>query len=252
MEHITLTTVATLGAAAGLGTLWVLRRPTQTIASHQTGLLYRKGQYAETLGPGVYRLWLATTDLKVYDTRETLHDVGSQEIPTKDGVSARFTVALRLRIADPLLIETKVVNWLSAVHSAAQLALRDGVAAATLAELLEDRKRLDADMNAALVPQLAAFGVELIEARVRDIAVSAELRNAFAARAKAAAEARAKLEHTRGETASLRAMANAGRLLESNKGLARLQALQTAQAAAEGAGNKLVVNLDASAPLTDE
>ena len=71
---------------------------------------YRKGQYAETLGPGVYRLWLATTDLKVYDTRETLHDVGSQEIPTKDGVSARFTVALRLRIADPLLIETKVVN----------------------------------------------------------------------------------------------------------------------------------------------
>ena len=49
------------------------------------------GKYVETLQPGLYAFWLNTAEAKVteVDLRESMADVGGQEIMTADKVTLR-------------------------------------------------------------------------------------------------------------------------------------------------------------------
>lgn len=241
------TTLTLLAASLGLGYLCVrlLRRSYQTVNAHEVGLLYRHGRFLNQVGPGLYFVDPLGGELKRIDTREQLHEVSGQEILTQDNVPVRLSLSLRLRVVDAQKRESAVANWQEAVHLSAQMALRDGLSALAFEDLVANRRALDEGLNARLKPLLSALGIEVIEARLRDFTVSSELRQAFGQVAKARAEAKARLEQTRGETANLRAMANAARLLHNTAGLAQLRWLQTAEACADKPGNQLVLKLDA-------
>jgi regulator of protease activity HflC (stomatin/prohibitin superfamily) len=68
--------------------------------------------------------------------------------------------------------------------------------------------------------------VELLGVDVRDVMVPTELKRAFAGIVAARREGEAALERARGETAALRSLANAGRMIEDNPGLLQLRILQ--------------------------
>ena len=67
-----------------------------------------------------------------------------------------------------------------------------------------------------------------------------EMKKAFAQVVKAQKEAQAALERARGETAALRSLANAARIMDDNPNLLQLRALQ---ALADSSGNTLVLGL---------
>ena len=69
-----------------------------------------------------------------------------------------------------------------------------------------------------------------------------ELKRAFADVLKAKQEGQAALERARGESASLRNLANAARVLEGNPALMNLRLMQSLSAA-QNAGNTLVVGM---------
>ncbi|CQD10241.1 hypothetical protein BN970_02011 [Mycolicibacterium conceptionense] len=66
----------------------------------------------------------------------------------------------------------------------------------------------------------------MIEAFVKDVIVPAEIRAAAMQLVTAKATGAAKLEAARAETAALRALANAGKLLDAHPALAQLQLVQ--------------------------
>ena len=70
-----------------------------------------------------------------------------------------------------------------------------------------------------------------------------ELRKIFSEVVKAQKEGQAALERARGETASLRNLANAARMIEGSPGLMNLRVLQTIANAAGGAGNTFVMGV---------
>jgi hypothetical protein len=74
--------------------------------------------------------------------------------------------------------------------------------------------------------RLAHIGIELLSVEARDLMVSGEIKRAFAGVVTARKEGEAALERARGETASLRNLANAGRMVEDNPGLLQLRMLQ--------------------------
>ncbi len=74
-----------------------------------------------------------------------------------------------------------------------------------------------------------------------------DLRKAFAETLKARQEAQAALERARGETAALRNLANAAKMVESNPALLDLCVLQTM---ASTSGNTYVVGAAGAAGLT--
>ena len=97
-----------------------------------------------------------------------------------------------------------------------------------------------------IAPQAEAIGVQVHAVEVRDVMLPGELRKAFSEVLKAKQEGQAALERARGESAALRNLANAARLIEGQPALATLRFLQTLEAS--NAGQTFVMN-DLSALL---
>ena len=93
----------------------------------------------------------------------------------------------------------------------------------------------------------AELGLKLKVADVKDIMFPGEMKKAFAQVVKAQKEGQAALERARGETAALRNLANAAKMIEDNPNLLQLRALQSL---ADSGGNTLVLGLPGnSVPL---
>lgn len=63
-----------------------------TVQRDRVGVLFIDGRYVETLSPGEYAFWKGPAEAKVaeVDLRETMVDVGGQEIMTADKVTLRL------------------------------------------------------------------------------------------------------------------------------------------------------------------
>lgn len=78
-----------------------------------------------------------------------------------------------------------------------------------------------------VVGEAQAVGITVHAADVRDITFPPEIRRVFAEVVRARQEGLAALERARGETAALRSLANAARLMDDNPALLSLRVLQT-------------------------
>ena len=92
--------------------------------------------------------------------------------------------------------------------------------------LLTQRVAIATQLRDLVAPLAEAVGVKIHAAEVRDVMLPGELRKAFSETLKAKQEGQAALERARGESAALRNLANAARLIESQPALATLRFLQ--------------------------
>ena len=97
-------------------------------------------------------------------------------------------------------------------------------------------------------PEGAKIGINVLAVEVKDVMLPADLKRAFADVLKAKQEGQAALERARGESAALRNLANAARVLEGNPALMNLRLMQSLSAA-QNAGNTLVVGVPNFVPL---
>jgi len=212
------------------------------VYDYQRAVLYRRGRRVRTLGAGVYWLVRGVSSATVLDVRSRVAVVAGQEILTADSVPLRVSVTLRYRIVRPEQTIEVTASINDTLHAETQLALRDLVGAIPVEEIMPQRQRLTEGLQAAMAPRLAALGLELEEAGVRDVTFPGPLKQLFAQVVEARQAAQAALEKARGETAVLRHLANTARLLESNPVLITLRTLD---AAAQGRGT-IVVGMPAA------
>src|SRR5205085_8276047 len=85
-------------------------------------------------------------------------------------------------------------------------------------------------------------GLSVLALEIKDAMLPNDLKRAFSEVLKAKQEGQAALERARGESAALRSLANAARVLEGNPALMNLRLMQSLSAA-QGAGNTLVVGV---------
>lgn len=191
---------------------------------------YERGRLAEVLEPGRHRRRGRGPFVRL-DVRPRTVTLGGQEVLTADGVGVRASLALVVRIEDPVTYLRSSAQPEHAFYVAVQLALRAAVAGTAAEDLLASRAALDAAVTAGAEAAAATYGLAVESAGVRDLAFPGELRKVFAETATAKQEARAALERARGETAALRALANAARSVEAHPGLLRLRTLQAVESA---------------------
>lgn len=221
----------------------LLRKRTVVVADYEVGLRLRFGRVAGRLDPGLRLLWLGER-AQLFDLREQAHTVLSQEITTGDKVPVKASVAVTYKLVAPEAARAATVSWAADLHRAAQVALRETLARFELEALLASRSEASAAVQALLAAEMQRLGLEVVRAVVLDVVVRGDLKTALSEVVKARAEARAKLERARGETAALRNLANAARMLREHGGLYELRALEAAQLAASSASNTLVLGLD--------
>jgi regulator of protease activity HflC (stomatin/prohibitin superfamily) len=156
------------------------------------------------------------------------------------------SAAISYRIVDAVLAVNSVESYATALHTEVQLALRQVVGGATIDECLEQRAQLPGKAKEIAAPRLAAIGIEVGSLDIKDIMFPGQLKETFAKIVNARKEAAASLERTRGETASLRYLANAARLFDESPSLMNLRIIQ---AITESKGNTFVLPASTSGPM---
>lgn len=212
------------------------------VQEYERGILYTEGRPAQILAPGEHRYNEKKSNFTTVDVRPTLLRVVGQEVLSSDGVAIKCGAIVTYRIVDPTV-------WMNAMgHGAGaeelmyldtQLALRDKISAVEAADLLTTRNEWAKNFEPITTDAQARYGVVVEDASVRDISFPGELRTRYAQVALAKQEALASIERARGEQATLRSLANAAKLIESNP---ELKALRTLIALEKGGGQVVINN----------
>ncbi len=216
-----------------------ITRTVVTVNEHERGVKYVQGKLAGVVQPGRYAWWGESQIIEKLDVRPRFETIPGQEVLTSDAVGVRTSLALQYQVADAVMAMSQSQSYNVAAYQLVQTALRESVGVTDIDALLSNRGALDQQLKERVTPQFEALGLKLLNASVKDIMLSGDLKQTFAQVVKARQEGLAALERARGETAALRSLANAARLLESNPTLMQLRILQTL---GETKGNTIVLN----------
>jgi len=220
-----------------------------TVYDYQRGLRYRMGRFSGLAETGPHVSFRGFNEIRVLDGRPTSLTVPGQEILSSDGVALKVSLTAHYVLADPIAAVTGDQDFLRALYVALQTGLRDSISGRSADDILATRGEIGPATGAAIASDLARIGVELLGVDVRDVMVPGDLKRAFAGVVAARREGEAALERSRGETAALRTLANASRLVEDNPALLQLRVLQQLEASS---GNTVVLGwpgLDGQPPL---
>jgi regulator of protease activity HflC (stomatin/prohibitin superfamily) len=219
-----------------------------TIHDYERGLRYSRGKFVGLVHAGAYVSVRPLSEIRVLDMRPVFIPIEGQEILTADGVNLKVSMAARYVVGDPVAAVTGDQDFRRAMYLILQLALRAAVAGRTADELLQARAELGPVIVERAAGALSKLGLELLSVDVRDLMIPGDLKRAFAGVVTARKAGEAALERARAETASLRSLANAGRMLEDNPGLIQLRMLQEIGGST---GNTVVLGMpDGVAPGT--
>ena len=206
------------------------------------GLLYHKGKFVNVLGAGRHVRWGRHFTLGAQDLRKAALLVAGQEVLTADNVGLKVSLLVTYQVIDPAKAAHETQNWQGDLYNAAQLALRAVVGGVAVEALLNQRLEIGAQLLARVQPEAAKIDINVNAVEVKDVMFAADLKRAFADVLKAKQEGQAALERARGESASLRNLANAARILEGNPALMNLRLMQSLTAA-QNVGNTLVLGV---------
>lgn len=211
-----------------------------TVWEYEQALLFTDGKLEKVIAPGAYWICPLFHTVTRVDMRERSVPIVGQELLSLDNVGLKLSIAATYKVVDPKQATIKVDNYYSALYSVLQLELREIVGTQKIEELLENRNQIGEKLLERCKPKAAELGLELSAANVKDIMFAGDFKKIFGQIVKAQKEGQAALERARGETAALRSLANAAKMLETNPMLLQLRALQTMS---ENTGSTLIMNV---------
>ena len=213
------------------------------IFEYQRGLKYVRGCYRETLPPG--RHWtIGSTRIIPVDIRQVFITIPGQELLTADGVTVKISIAAQYEVQDANIAINKNAAYQTSLYLLLQMGLRSLVSGEKIDVLIENRANIAKRLMDAAAPEAAAIGVRLISADIKDLMLPGDVRKVFSQVVKAQKEGMAALERARGESAALRNLANAAKMIEDNPNLLQLRALQVL---GESGGNTLFFGVPSGA-----
>jgi len=207
--------------------LFLIARFSIIIFEYEKGLKYRKGKFIGILDPGRNWIFSMSTTVTKIDVRPKFISVPGQEVLSADSVTLKVSVLAKYAIVDPNLAINKIENYSDAFYSIVQLALREIIGSLKIDEILEQRAALNQKLMELTAPKAEELGIKIQLIGIKDIMFPGELKKIFAKVVEAQKEGLAALERARGETASLRNLANVAKILEDNPALMQLRALQS-------------------------
>jgi regulator of protease activity HflC (stomatin/prohibitin superfamily) len=192
------------------------------IFEHQKGLKYLRGRYIETLGAGRYWTLPDHISISAVDIRPEFISIPGQDARSADGVTLKVSLAAEFEIIDPHVAINKTADCRTALYLSLQMELREIVATEKIDDLLQNRSTIGAKLMDRTSAKAAEYGLKLKLSDVKDMMFAGEMKKAFAQVVKGQATS----ERARGESAALRNLANAARMMDDNPNILQLRALQ--------------------------
>jgi regulator of protease activity HflC (stomatin/prohibitin superfamily) len=214
-------------------------RHVYVVFDYQEGLLYHQGKLLRSVGAGRHVFWGREYFLWSADRRTTSEPVPNQEVLTSEGLSVRISAVMDYAVEDALRAFTTHQDYRSGAYAIVHSALRNEVSNLTAEEIPQQREGLALRLTERCAPLFEELGLRLARVQIRDLTFPPELKRVYSLLASAQKEGQAALERARGETAALRSLANAAKMLENNPALLQLRTLQALN---QAPGSTIVLN----------
>src|SRR5882724_3336288 len=199
--------------------IWV-KNSIYVIKEWERGVVLRLGRLlpqAKTGGVN-FVFWPIETLYRISLRLETL-DVPPQDIITHDNVSVKVNAVCYFRVVDANLALSQVTNFQYATSQLAQTTLRSVVGQFDLDEILSQRDKVNGKLQIILDQDT--------EVEVKQVDIPEQMQRAIARQAEAERERRAKVIHADGEFEASQKLADAAKVLETQKSAIQLRYLQT-------------------------
>jgi regulator of protease activity HflC (stomatin/prohibitin superfamily) len=131
------------------------------------------------------------------------------------------------RVIDPEKAIIQVENRVEATSQLAQTTLRSVLGQHELDDMLAEREKLNADIQAILDTSTEAWGIKVTNVEIKQVDLDESMIRAIAAQAEAERTRRAKVIHADGEFQASQRLAEAAKVLASQPQAMQLRYLQT-------------------------
>ena len=133
-------------------------------------IVERLGRYQETLHPGFNVIFPIISSVRAkVDMRETVVDVPSQSVITKDNAAVTADGVLYFQVMDPMKSTYEVNDLQRATQTLAMTTIRTVMGSMDLDELLSQREAINASLLRAVDEATASWGVRVTRIELRDI-----------------------------------------------------------------------------------
>ena len=203
---------------------------------YERAVIFRLGRFTSVRGPGLIILIPGIEQMTRVDLRTVTMDIPSQDIITRDNVTLKVNGVVYFRVNIPEKSVLAVENFLNATGQIAQTTLRSVIGQFELDELLAQRDKINNKLQSILDEQTEPWGIKVSTVEVKAIDLPIEMQRAMAKQAEAERNKRAKVISAQGELDASKKLAEAAKVLDTQKNAIILRYLDTMKEISQGEG----------------
>src|SRR5438477_2450347 len=147
----------------------------KVLREYERAVVFRLGRLVGARGPGVIYVIPGVEKAVRIDLRTITMDVPSQDVITKDNVSLKVNAVLYFRVVEPSRAVVEVENYLFATSQNAQTTLRSVCGEAELDQLLAEREKINAHVQAIIDQHTEPGGIKVGEVASKFIDLPEEM-----------------------------------------------------------------------------
>src|SRR5271165_670212 len=160
----------------------------------ERAIVLRLGRFRSLKGPGLFFIIPIVETVPYWiDIRVITNGFKAEKTLTKDTVPVDVDAVLFWKVVDPKMAALDVADYVSAINWAAQTALRDVIGKTPLADMLEGRGKLSAELQRIIDARTEPWGINVISVEVKDVQIPAALQDAMSMQAQAERERQARV-----------------------------------------------------------
>ena len=211
----------------GLIVLYILNS-IKILREYERGVIFRLGRVLpQPKGPGIILVFSPIDRIVRISLRLITMDIPPQDVITKDNVTVKVNAVLYFRVIDPLKSVLDVQDYLNATSQLAQTTLRSVLGQVPLDDLLSERDKLNARIQAIIEQHTDPWGIKVQLVEMKQVDLPENMVRAIAKQAEAERERRAKVIHAEGEFQAADKLLQAANIISTNPQALQLRFLGT-------------------------
>lgn len=221
----------------------ILYNTIKILKEYERGVIFFLGRFQTVKGPGLIILIPGLQKMTKVDLRVIVMDVPTQDVISRDNVSVKVNAVIYFRIIDPEKAVIRVANVFEATSQLSQTTLRSVLGQHELDDMLSERDKLNADIQAILDQRTDNWGIKVQNVEIKHVDLDESMIRAIAQQAEAERARRAKIINAEGEKQAASMLAEAAATLAGEKQALQLRYLQTLKEIASEKTNTIVFPL---------
>ena len=213
------------------------------LREYERGVVFTLGRFTKVSGPGLIIIIPFIQQMERVDLRVFVEDVPSQDIISKDNVSAKVNAVLYFRVVDPEAAVITVEDFRAATSQLAQTTLRSTLGKHELDTMLSERERLNADIQEILDTQTDPWGIKVTNVEIKHVDIDDSMVRAIARQAEAERDRRARVISAEGEAQAAQKLVEASQTIGDNAYAMQLRYLNSLQDAAASPASTILLPL---------